>query len=234
MSVGGKRERETKIGRSVPLPLPSPTLLLEPKDFNCSRLLPPWSSSPAVASSSTTRCSARSNGYIPKLKPFSRSKFDRIVKDPPLIQKSENEIAGTFQLPSLPLPIIWVVSVDIENYCSVLEGDASHSCWRAYFELKDLEKEIPKENVEKLILQAGGVKSLISCLHGISAIHKAKKESSGFTKMVSEQMGEVERTDFRVPDGIPKSAQELKEEEEGRMPDSAFTRMLRTKGRFPA
>ncbi|GKA54363.1 CCG-binding protein 1 [Tanacetum coccineum] len=69
----------------------------------------------------TICCSSlRSNeaSYIPKLEPFSRSKLDRMVKDPPLIQKSENDIA---------------------DYCSTLEGDRSYSCWRAYFELKDLE-----------------------------------------------------------------------------------------------
>ena len=37
-----------------------------------------------------------------------------------------------------------------------------------------------------------------------------------------------------IPDGLPKSAEELEEEERSRMPDSPFTRLLRTKGRFPA
>jgi hypothetical protein len=27
----------------------------------------------------------------------------------------------------------------VSDYCSTLEGDESYSCWRAYFELKDLE-----------------------------------------------------------------------------------------------
>ncbi|KAI3817278.1 hypothetical protein L1987_11067 [Smallanthus sonchifolius] len=38
-------------------------------------------------------CSSRNNAYIPKLELFSRSKLDRIVKDPPLIQKSANDLA---------------------------------------------------------------------------------------------------------------------------------------------
>ncbi|CAK9150818.1 unnamed protein product [Ilex paraguariensis] len=188
---------------TVPLPSSS-TLFLEPNnDLHSQR-----SSSSVVSQrlASTICCSSRSNAYIPKLEPFSRSKLDRIVKDPPLIEKSESELA---------------------DYCSTLEGDASYSCWQAYFELKDLEKETPKQEIERVILQAGGVKSLIGCLHGISAIHKAKKECNGPTKpLVPEKMGE---RPCPIPDGLPKTMEELEEEEKARMPDSPFTRLLRTK-----
>nr|ACU17561.1 unknown [Glycine max] len=40
-------------------------------------------------------CSSKNQPYIPKLEPFSRTKFERAVKDPPLIEKSEKEILGT-------------------------------------------------------------------------------------------------------------------------------------------
>lgn len=161
--------------------------------------------------SSTICCSSRSNAYIPKLEPFSRSKFDRIIKDPPLIQKCKNELA---------------------DYCSTLEGDNSYSCWRAYFELKDLEREMPKQDVERLILESGGVKSLIGCLHGIAAIYKGKKQGTEFARSKNEEArGE---SSCPIPDGLPKSQEELEEDERGRMPDSQFTRMLRNKGRFPA
>ncbi|XP_052194847.1 CCG-binding protein 1-like [Diospyros lotus] len=156
-------------------------------------------------------CSSRSNAYIPKLEPFSRTKLDRAVKEPPLIQKTESQLA---------------------DYCSTLEGDASYGCWRAYFELKDLEKQFPKDEVEKLIIQTGGVKSLVGCLHGIAAIHQRKKESNGSIKTPNGE-ATAERH-FHVPDGLPKSAEELEEEEKARMPDSPFTRLLRTKGKFPA
>ncbi|KAL5562524.1 hypothetical protein UlMin_032271 [Ulmus minor] len=180
----------------------SSPLVLEAKDLHCSR-------SSTTRFASTISCSSRSHSYIPKLEPFSRSKFDRGVKDPPLIEKLENELS---------------------DYCSTLEGDESYSCWRAYFELKDLEKESPKQDVEKLILQAGGVKSLIGCLHGIADIHKGKKK--GFMAQPFE--GEkVEKLSHR-PDGLPKTPEELAEEESGRMPDSPFTRLLRTKGTSPA
>lgn len=29
--------------------------------------------------------------------------------------------------------------ISLSDYCSTLEGDESYSCWRAYFELKDLQ-----------------------------------------------------------------------------------------------
>ncbi|KAK1439896.1 hypothetical protein QVD17_05721 [Tagetes erecta] len=173
--------------------------------------------SPSLAPATTICCSSRNNAYIPKLEPFSRSKLDRMVKDPPLIQKSENDLA---------------------DYCSTLEGDQSYSCWRAYFELKDLEKEAPKEDVERVILESGGVKSLIGCLHGISEIHKAKKQlqnGSNVSNIRSENTAAVEaRRTCPVPDGLPKSREEMEEEEKAMMPDSPFTRLLRSKGRSPA
>ncbi|CAN4112289.1 unnamed protein product [Withania somnifera] len=141
------------------------------------------------------RCCSRSHAYIPKLEPFSRTKFDRVVKDPPLIEKSENELA---------------------DYCSVLEGDDSYSCWQAYFELKDLEQ---------------GVKTLIGCLHGISDMHKAKKESRESAKAVSLEAKETRPCP--IPSGLPKTREELEEEEKARMPDSTYTKLLRARGTQP-
>ncbi|KAF4366875.1 CCG-binding protein 1-like [Cannabis sativa] len=190
--------KSSTVLRSCSLPL-----VLEAKDVNRTR------PSSSTKFASTVTCSSRNHSYIPKLEPFSRTKFERILKDPPLIEKSENELA---------------------DYCSTLEGDESYGCWRAYFELKDLEKETPKADVEKLILQAGGVKSLIGFLHGIAEIHKGKKESS-----LSQPFGsENDERPFPIPDGMPKSQAELEEEESGKMPDSSFTRLLRSKGKFPA
>ncbi|CAM8901541.1 unnamed protein product [Rhodiola kirilowii] len=165
----------------------------------------------AGKSASRVSCSARNEGYIPKLEPFSRSKFDRVISEPPLIEKSENELS---------------------EYCSTLEGDPSYSCWRAYFELKDLERESPKQEVERIILQAGGVRSLIGCLHAISSFKKSKSlsQSTSGTEVVAAAGEEP----FPVPDGLPKSASEIEEEEKARMPDSPFTRLLRVMGSFPA
>ncbi|XP_004290382.1 PREDICTED: uncharacterized protein LOC101299254 [Fragaria vesca subsp. vesca] len=160
---------------------------------------------------STVRCSSRNQAHIPKLEPFSRSKLDRAIQGPTLIEKCENELS---------------------DYCSTLEGDESYGCWRAYFELKDLEKETPKGDVEKLILQAGGIKSLVGCLHGIAAMQKGKTYGFNSAKPV-EEVKAGERL-CPIPDGLPKSAAELEEEEKSKMPDSAFTRLLRIKGTHPA
>ncbi|KAJ0961047.1 hypothetical protein J5N97_000948 [Dioscorea zingiberensis] len=158
-------------------------------------------------------CSGRSGGpsSIPKLEPFSRSRIDRLVKDPPFLQKAED---------------------DLTEYCSTLEGDKSYSCWMAYFELKDLEEEMTQEDVEKFVRQAGGVKALINCLHGITAMQKKQEEKA--TRPVALNGKTDKRNPFPVPDGIPKSQEELEEEEEGRMPDSPFTRLLRSMGKLPA
>lgn len=121
----------------------------------------------------------------------------------------------------------------VSDYCCKLEGDDSYSCWRAYFELKDLEKEKPKVEVENLILQAGGVKSLIGCLHGISSMEKESKTKNGL-EVREESDTDATKLHVHVPDGLPKSQQELEEEEKSRMPDSAFTRLLRAKGTIPA
>lgn len=95
-----------------------------------------------------------------------------------------------------------------------------------------IQRESSKEDVEKLILQAGGVKSLIGCLHGIASIHKGKANGFGVAKPSdAEKEGDKH---FHIPDGLPKSPEEIEEEERSRMPDSPYTRLLRTKGKFPA
>ncbi|XP_012836984.1 PREDICTED: LOW QUALITY PROTEIN: uncharacterized protein LOC105957593 [Erythranthe guttata] len=189
------------------------TFLVEPNVF-------PHYSKPAAASRSSASVSSavcysvsRNDESIPKLEPFSRNKFDRAsLRNPPLIQKSENQIA---------------------DYCVTLDGDDSYSCWEAYFELKDLEKEAPKEEVEKLIMEAGGVKSLIGCVHGVAAIHKEKKESTDSLKLTKIENTRAENP-RPVPDGLPKTSEELEEEENAKMPDSPFTRLLRARGTHPA
>ncbi|OIW10163.1 hypothetical protein TanjilG_27914 [Lupinus angustifolius] len=179
-------------------------LLLQPKDLHSNIVS-------STRHAFTACCSTRNQSYIPKLEPFSRTKFDRVVKDPPLIEKSERELS---------------------DYCSTLEGEECCSCWQAYFELKDLEKESPKVDIERLILQTGGVKSLIGCLHGVTIMHKMKNDKLNLIKDVKSEE-EVHRS-CPIPDGLPKSCDELLEEKQGRMPDSQYTRLLRTMGSSPA
>ncbi|XP_010530869.1 PREDICTED: CCG-binding protein 1 [Tarenaya hassleriana] len=191
--------------RSFPVPIESSGIV-----NGKAKLASPARCFPA-RSASEIRCS--STRHVPKLEPFSRGKLERVLRDPPLIEKVETELA---------------------DYCSTLEGDDSYSCWRAYFELKDLEKESPKEEVEKLILQTGGVKSLIGCVHGIATMQKEKNTKNGFglTKQSDTENGG--KMHLHVPDGLPKSKVEMEEEEKARMPDSPYTKLLRTKGKFPA
>ncbi|XP_072956485.1 CCG-binding protein 1-like [Typha angustifolia] len=179
-----------------------------------------YSTPPSASSSDLYRgrrsgvvCDARrSSASIPKLEPFSRSRIDRLLKEPSFLQKSES---------------------DLTDYCSILEeGDESYSCWRAYFELKDLEKELPKADVEKFVRQAGGTRSLIDCLHGITAMEK-KKGKEVERARCSDSVARKEAP-FHVPDGLPKTQEEMEEEENARMPDSPLTRLLRSKGRLPS
>ncbi|KAF3435677.1 hypothetical protein FNV43_RR22768 [Rhamnella rubrinervis] len=208
----------------------SSPLLLEAKDVHRRR-----PSSLTSRFASTITCSSRSHPYIPKLEPFSRSKFDRFVKEPPLIEKAENELA---------------------DYCSTLEGDESYSCWRAYFELKDLErvlKEYKFKVGQTLIILSD---SNLSFTERSTQRRRREANSSDWRCEVSDWMStwyssnakgrkkenslskpfnaEKEEKPFRVPDGLPKSAEELEEEERDRMPDSPYTKMLRSKGKFPA
>ena len=88
---------------------------------------------------------------VPNLEPFSRSKIDRLVKDPSFLRKTEDDLTGEFSDPSNSSPPSQVPGL-IPEYCSRLEGDESYSCWRAYFELKDLE-------VVSLILSFGNPSS---------------------------------------------------------------------------
>lgn len=91
-----------------------------------------------------------------------------------------------------------------------------------------IQKEEPKEEVERLIMEAGGVKSLISCIHGVAGIHKTKKECGESPKPTNIE--NTKACPCPVPDGLPKTSEELEEEERARMPDSPFTRLLRARG----
>ncbi|RRT65572.1 hypothetical protein B296_00016268 [Ensete ventricosum] len=73
--------------------------------------------------------------------------------------------------------LIYATFLVLADYCTTLEGDDDcHGCWRAYFELKDLQETLPKEDVEKFVRQAGGIKSLISYLHCLTAAMLNEKE----------------------------------------------------------
>lgn len=62
-------------------------------------------------------------------------------------------------------------------------------------------------------------------------MHKLK--NNGF-KLAKDVKPEESPRPCPIPDGLPKSADELLEEEQARMPDSPYTRLLRSMGSFPA
>lgn len=72
---------------------------------------------------------------------------------------------------------------------------------------------------------------MIGCLHGIAAIHKSKKNGSNLGMEIES---EDEQNRCPRPDGLPKSAEEMMEEEEAKMPDSSYTKLYRSMGKSPA
>ncbi|GLT86321.1 hypothetical protein SLE2022_044660 [Rubroshorea leprosula] len=165
--------------------------------------------SPPLSRVSTIRCSSRSNSNIPKLKPFNRTWLERAIKEPPLIEKTKHELA---------------------DYCTTLEGDDSYNCWRALFELEDLEKVAPKRDIERIIREAEGVKNLMDWIPRIAAIYKNGKENAFSMAKPTNPQGEGKKLSH-IPEWMPKSTEELDEEERAKMPDSEYTRLLRAMGR---
>lgn len=97
-----------------------------------------------------------------------------------------------------------------------------------------MQRKKPKVEVENLILQTGGLKSLIGCLHGVASMEQENKTKHGLKEAEQSDSKKEMKIHIHIPDGLPKSQEELEEEEKSKMPDSAFTRLLRTKGTIPA
>ncbi|PSS29373.1 CCG-binding protein [Actinidia chinensis var. chinensis] len=158
-------------------------------------------------------CSSSGRNPYVKVATFNKPKtvLDRFFENLPLVQKTQNEIS---------------------DYCVVLEGDPCYDCWRAYFELGELERLAPKEEVERLIRGANGVKDLVSSVHGMLSIYQNKKERSNeSSKAVKVEKSAEPQPPPHVPEWLPKSEEELEEEERARMNDSPHTRLLRVMGR---
>lgn len=63
------------------------------------------------------------------------------------------------------------------------------------------------------------------------------KEKEMHQKKAAEPESRPQNKPLHIPDGLPPTAEELEELEEAekaRMPDSPFTRLLRSKGKLPA
>lgn len=114
--------------QSLPLSSSSSTFFVESNDLYCPRSSS--SSSKGAVNSKISCCSSsRNNAYIPKLQPFSRSKFERVVKDPPLIQRSENQLAGT----SFNFFAGFFIIIKIVFLCSFYSEKSAFRSWFFFF-----------------------------------------------------------------------------------------------------
>ncbi|CAN6281234.1 unnamed protein product [Urochloa humidicola] len=158
----------------------------------------------------------RNYDSIPKGEPFSssRSILDEFLRqEKPLVQRTKDQIT---------------------DYCTTVEGDECCSCWDAYFELNKLEQELPKEEIARMVKDSeGDVKYLIDSIHHRSNLRKKMAEKARGT-VSSDSRGQTAKPrPFPVPDGLPKTQEELAEEQEALMPESSYTRLLRRMGRYP-
>nr|ACG34898.1 hypothetical protein [Zea mays] len=158
----------------------------------------------------------RNYDSIPKREPFTsnRSTLDEFLRlDKPLVQRTKDQIT---------------------DYCMTVEGDECCSCWDAYFELNKLEQELPKEEISRMVKDSeGDVRYLIESIHHRSDLRKKMAEKSRNSVPSGSQGQTAKPRPFPVPDGIPKTQEELTEEEEALMPESPYTRLLRRMGRYP-
>lgn len=159
----------------------------------------------------------RNYDSIPKREPFSSSRsilHEFLRQDKPLIQRTKDQIT---------------------DYCTAIEGDECCSCWDAYFELNKLEQELPKDEIARMVKDSeGDVRYLIESIHHRSDLRKKVAEKSRNSVPSSSQGSRAAKPrPFPVPDGIPKTQEELAEEEEALMPESPYTRLLRRMGRYP-
>jgi len=179
--------------------------------------------------------SSHQAAQTPKLEPFSRDKITRGIREPTLLRKAEKAIM---------------------DQCSSLEGEESFQCWEAFFEFEKMKEESeeqcnvsssedgisdcePLERMENLVRQSGGAKSLIGHVSMIASMPKLQKDVQteeqisvpSSSSPVSDANSPKGRP-FLQPDELPKSQEELDEEERERMPDSPFTKMLRRFSNF--
>ncbi|KAJ4827425.1 hypothetical protein Tsubulata_011075 [Turnera subulata] len=153
-----------------------PPLLIEPKELHpANPNLPKKPGFTIITCSSSSSSSSRSHVSIPKRSPFGPASLtDRYVIELPMIEKTRQRIA---------------------DYCCTLEGLPCHSCWTAYFEIRDFEREWPKEDVEDLLRVTGelGCENLIRRIHSATRLLQEKKCSSWLAFPKDEEDEEEEK-----------------------------------------
>uniref|UniRef100_A0ACD5WBK2 Uncharacterized protein n=1 Tax=Avena sativa TaxID=4498 RepID=A0ACD5WBK2_AVESA len=158
----------------------------------------------------------RDYGSIPKRETFSssRSILDEFFKqEKPLVQRTKDQIT---------------------DYCTTLEGDECCSCWDAYFELNKLEQELPQEDIARMVKESrSDPRYLISSIHHRSDLRKKMAEKARSSVPANSPEQTVKPRPFPIPDELPKTQEEIDEEEEALMPESPYSRLLRRMGRYP-
>ncbi|KAJ4744792.1 maternal effect embryo arrest 14 [Rhynchospora pubera] len=132
------------------------------------------------------------------------------------------------------LPFVDQIKDKLSDYCTTVDGDECCSCWDAYFEMQDLEKKWPPEKFDRFLHDVShkGMKWLICRVHHAALLEKESGE------VIQEKTKELGKRDAEapkhVPDGIPKTLEEMEEEDQARMPASDFTRLLQSLRVYPS
>lgn len=79
----------------------------------------------------------------------------------------------------------------------------------------------------------GDVRYLIRSIHHRSDLRKKMAEKAKNPISLSSTGKTSKPRPFPIPDGLPKTQEELDEETEALMPESSYTRLLRRMGRYP-
>ncbi|KAJ1701664.1 hypothetical protein LUZ63_001443 [Rhynchospora breviuscula] len=132
------------------------------------------------------------------------------------------------------LPFVDQIKDKLSDYCTTVDGDECCSCWDAYFEMQDLKKKWPPEKFDRFLHDVSheGMKSLIYSVHHAALLEKESGE------VIQEKTKELVKRDseapMHVPEWLPKTLEEIEEEEKARMPASDFTRLLQSLRVYPS
>lgn len=140
----------------------------------------------------------------------------------------------------------------LSDRCMILEGDAAFRCWEALFDFEDLKKQYTAqcdgagsgerptacrrlERFENVVRQSNGVASLIENVRMLAKTSKMHNPAEDTVSSVTEiqipnELENQETFTFPEPGDLPPTEEEIELERSAMMPESPFTRLLRTMG----
>uniref|UniRef100_A0A453LWK0 Uncharacterized protein n=1 Tax=Aegilops tauschii subsp. strangulata TaxID=200361 RepID=A0A453LWK0_AEGTS len=96
------------------------------------------------------------------------------------------------------------------------------------------QQELPQEEISRMVKDSrSDPRYLISSIHHRSDLRKKMAEKAHNSAPSNSPGQTAKPRPFPVPDGLPKTQEEIDEDEEALMPESPYTRLLRRMGRFP-